>query len=245
MNRIIIPTITKRGFVEKAKPATNLIVGSTVGLVKSINEDSIGCLLNDNYIRVCVADGHWGKKAAEIIVDHWMKEGLIFPTNNKEAISEVIKIEKKLFKLFGKTNMDPNSDFTPEASFIATQLVGKTLIVVSYGDCRLLTANKGKIKTKLATKETWLGAFSQLGSRNRISVDNGLVFEKVILQENDTVLIFSDGIDQCVYERNTLSDEFLANLTNKETVENTLNSIFSAVFTAGAEDNASLVVLKN
>jgi len=245
MKKIIIPTITKKGLIEKVKLASNLVVGTTVGLVKDMNEDKVGCVLENNSLRICIADGHWGEAAAKIIVKHWMKEEVAFPVNRKEAVLEVIKIEQKLFKLFGKTNMDPNSDFTPEASFIVIQIVDKSLKIISYGDCRLLITNEEKVKTKLITKETWLGAFSQLGLRNRVSVHDGLVFEEITLLENDSVLIFTDGIDQCVYEQDTLNDEFLANLTNEKIAENTFDNIFNAVFAAGAEDNGSLVVLKN
>ena len=215
-----------------------------MGLVKSINEDRSGCVLDGSSLRICVADGHWGEASAEIIVDRWIKKKLVFPTNRVEVLSEVIKIEEKLFKLFGKTNMNPDLEFTPEASFISIQIKKNTLKAISYGDTRLFVARKGKLKTQLATRETWLGAFSKLGLRNRISVREGLVFEEIQLQEADVVLIFTDGIDQCVYEKDTLSSQFLAKQTKTDAVKKIFDSIFDAVFAAGAEDNATLAVLK-
>jgi serine/threonine protein phosphatase PrpC len=244
MVNITLPTKTRKGLIEKVKLMPNLIIGTTIGLVKDVNEDRVGCTLNNNSLRICVADGHWGETAAKIVVNHWIKEGEVFPANQKDSVLEVIKIEQELFRMFGKIGMDPNLDFTPEASFIAIQLINRTLRIISYGDCRLLIARKGVIKMKLKTRETWLGAFSRLGLRNRVSVRDGLVFEETTLLRNDSVLIFTDGIDQCVYEQDTLSNEFFANLTNKGIAENTFDCIFNAVFVAGAEDNASLVVIK-
>ncbi len=245
MKKIILPTTTlKQGVIEKVVMNDNLLVGSTVGLVKDVNEDRVGCVLNGNDVKICLADGHWGEKAAEIIVGYWTKEMLLFPVNKEAAVLEVIKIEKKLFKLFGKIDMNPNSEFTPEASFIVVQLKNNILKIISYGDCRLLIAKEGVIKTKLTTKETWLGAFSRLGLRDRISVKKGLVFEERTLMKNDVVFVFTDGIDQCVYEKDTLSDQFLANQTHKKSVKNIFEGILNAVFLLGAEDNASLVVLK-
>jgi serine/threonine protein phosphatase PrpC len=244
MKKIIIPTITKAGFIEKVELVPHLILGTTVGLVKSINEDRSGCVLDGNSLRICVADGHWGEAAAETIVEHWIKKKMEFPVNRDEALSEAIKIEEKLFKSFGKTNMNPDLDFTPEASFISIQIEENTLKAISYGDSRLLVARNGKVKAQLATKETWLGVFSKLGLRNRISVKQGLVFEEIQLKEADVVLIFTDGIDQCVYEKDTLSSQFLAKQTKTDAVKKIFDSIFDAVFAAGAEDNATLVVLK-
>lgn len=244
MKKNIIPTITKAGFIEKVEPVPNLIIGTTVGLVKNTNEDRAGCILDGNSLRICVADGHWGEAAAETIAQHWMKKKVVFPANRNEALLEVMTIEEKLFKSFGKTNMNPNSDFTPEASFISIQIEMNTLKVISFGDCRLLVTREGKVKIQLATEETWLGAFSKMGLRNRISVRQGLVFEEILLQEGDVVLIFTDGVDQCIYEKDTLSSQFLAKQTKTVAVKKVFDSIFGAVFVAGAEDNATLVVLK-
>lgn len=244
MKKSIIPTITKKGVIEKVKILPNLILGTTVGLVKSINEDRVGCSIDGNSIRICVEDGHWGKKAAKMIVDHWVRKGRVFPNGRTEAIPEVLKIEQKLFKLFGKINMDPNSDFTPEASFIVMQLVGESLKVISYGDCRLLIAKEGTVKTKLTTKETWLGAFSHLGLRKRLSVKNAIKFKKIKVVKGDFIFLFTDGVDQCVYEKDTISFDFIAGLSKLSDLNKVFDKLMEEVFTNGAQDNASLAILR-
>jgi len=244
MKKVIVPTITKKGFIEKVRILPNLILGATIGLVKSINEDSVGCLRDGNSIRICIADGHWGKKAAEMIVDHWVRKGRVFPNGRAEAISEVQKIEQKLFKLFGKNNMDPNSDFTSEASFIVMQFVGESLKVISYGDCRLLIAKEGTVKTKLTTKETWLGAFSHLGLRKRLSVKNAIKFKKIKVIKGDFIFLFTDGVDQCVYEKDTISFNFIAGLSKLTDINKVFDKLMEEVFTNGAQDNASVAILR-
>lgn len=245
MKKIIIPK-EKSERIEKIKITPNLTIGSTAGLIKGFNEDRIGLKISSNVdnIRICIADGHWGEKTSEIITDYWIKKDIKFPENRKEAIEEVFKLEQKLYRLFGNTNMDPNSDFTPEASFTTAQLVNNCLNVASYGDCRMILIRDGKIKTKLTTNETWLGVFSHLELRGRLSIKKALVYNKIKLKPSDTLLFFTDGVDQCVYEKDTISFEVLANLTSNNSSEKAFDEIFKLVQKAGAQDNASLIVLK-
>lgn len=230
--------------IEKVTVIPKLIMGTTVGLVKHLNEDRLGCLTHKQELRMAIADGHWGEQAADMLVKHWLKTNLTFPTDVKNAISETRKVETKLFKRFGQAKMNPEADFTPEASFTVIQVTGNKLRSISYGDCRMLIVRSGKVQHKLKTKETWLGAFSRLGLRSRLAVNQALIFEEWILKKNDLVVLFSDGVDQCVYETDTLSNQFLAKQTIRRTLEKSFDQIMAAVFTAGAEDNATLAVLK-
>ncbi len=246
MKKIIIPTVAvaRKGVIEKIKISENLVLGTTIGLVKNTNEDSVGYFLKDNTIRLCIADGHWGKEAAEIIVNHWLGENLEFPANKKDAIIEVQRVEEKLFRSFGKNKMDPDSDFTPEASFVAIQLVNNLLGVISYGDCRMLIAKAGKIKTKLTTKATWLGAFSRLGLRGRLPVERAIEFRRIRMTKGDFLFLFTDGVDQCVYEKDTISFNFIANLSRLTNLDEVFDKLMREIFAHGAQDNASLAILK-
>ncbi len=241
-----LPSITtnRLGFVEKILINKNLIIGSTIGFKKKNNEDSIACYVNKKSTRICIADGHWGEEASRTIVKHWLNRRLIFPGSSLQAKQETKKVENKLYKKFGKSVMDENKDFTPEASFIAIEILENNVHVVSYGDSRLLVGNNGKLKFKQECKETWLGAFSHLQLRKRMSAEKGTLFKKRKLVEGDCIFLFTDGVDQCVYEKDTISFEKIAGLSKKANLEDIFEELFKEIFDYGAEDNASLVVFK-
>ena len=247
---MIIPTHTRKigSEVEKILLKNKLVLGTSLGLVKKTNEDQIGYTIpknKPNTVRICVADGHWGSTASKKIIKFWLNENLNFPINRESAITTTQHIEKKLFKSFGKENMNEQTDLTPEGAFTVCEINKlNQLTVVSYGDCRLLIANKQRIKYQLLTQSTWLGAFSSLGLRNRIPVEKALVFETYQLQLEDYLLLFTDGVDECVYNKPTIKPEQLAQLTKKVEPETIFDSIFKQVFLYGAEDNVSLGIFK-
>lgn len=219
-------------------------MGTTAGLVKQNNEDHIGCSINKDFIRICIADGHWGDDASRLIVNHWLKDKVIFPKSSIQAVRETKIIENKLFNIFGKFRMDPDNDFTPEASFIAVEIIGDKLSIVSYGDCRLLIANNGITKFHLEGNSTWLGAFSHLHLRKRLSVNQVTKFLQIQCGKDDFVFLFTDGVDQCVYEKDTISFDFISSQSKNIDLSKTFDKLISEVFANGAQDNASLGIFR-
>ena len=112
MNNICLPSKKKHrlGFIEKVVINSNLIAVTTTGLKKNVNEDSIGILITKKYTRFSIADGHWGKEASRIIVNYWLNKKIKFPDNSEETKLEIKKIEEKLYKKFGKPNMNEDND---------------------------------------------------------------------------------------------------------------------------------------
>jgi serine/threonine protein phosphatase PrpC len=241
--QIILPSISTPDII-KQMPLANMILGTTNGLAKSANEDRVGYLLKDSSLRICLADGHWGDAAADALVTHWLDDSLWFPESRQQAIEHMKRVQGELYKKSGKPNMDEEQDRPPEASVLVFEIQGNLMRVASYGDCRLMVANNGATQFVLESKETWLGAFSYLGLRNRLPIEDGLVFQEIRLNKGDHVLAFSDGIDQCVYEKPTLSNSYLAAQTTDNTLEGIFDTILNEVFANGAEDNASLVICK-
>lgn len=244
--KIILPSQTKQqtALVNKVMFSPNLVIGTTIGLVKQHNEDTVGCVLNKDLIRICIVDGHWGSETGRFIVKHWLKSEVAFPNSSTEAIRETKRIEKELFRMFGKTQMDPNKDFTPEASFIAVEIIKKRISIVNYGDCRLLVVNNGTMKFNLEVSDTWLGAFSHLQLRKRLPVDRATKFKKTQLIKGDFVFLFTDGIDQCVYEKNTISFDFISSQSKLNDLSKIFDKLIGEVFANGAQDNASLVIFR-
>lgn len=245
MRRLIVPAINKpRARVNKVALGDWLVIGTTAGLVKKNNEDRVGYLVSGSLTRICVADGHWGEEAAQIIAEHWLKPSLNFPVSKRTAVLETKSVENKIYKTFRRPVMDSEKDFTPEASFVAIQISQNDVSIVSYGDCRILATKDGKIVYEQPTTPTWLGVFSHSGIRDRLSVEKATIYKDLPLENGSAILIYTDGIDECIYEKPSISDNTLAGITNQDGSEAVFDSILREVFTFGAEDNASLAVVK-
>src|SRR3989344_4463192 len=218
---------------------------TTKGLIKKINDDSIGIRVSEDLTRVCVCDGHWGKEAAL----QAKKDCLLiknFPTNSRAALSLINGIQMKLFKRFGRLKMKPEKDFTPETSLLTVELSkNNELRIISYGDCRLMVTRQGKIIFKIKTINTWLGAFSFLGLRNRITVKKATIFKKIVCQSGDLIWIFTDGVDECIYEKPTISLKWLAKTgLQDDDLKKIINIVMGEIRRLGAEDNASIAIIK-
>lgn len=245
MKKIILSSDKLDPVIQKSTVGDGLVIGTTTGLVKESNEDALGSLVSKGVTRVCIADGHWGDEAARIIRDYWMDEGLVFPRSIEAAVRATERVEEKLFLKFGKENMRADRDLTPEAAFVAAECIGNAMHIVSYGDCRLLVIRNQHVVFELQTQETWLGAFSRLGLRQRLSVKKAVIFDNISILSGDLIILFSDGVDQCVYGKPTISNKRILELEGRnKKISELFNALIDEVYLNGAEDNASLIVMR-
>lgn len=243
MNKIQLPQKVSNGIIDKVAVSSNLIMGTTTGLVKVINEDALGFADHNGEQIICIADGHWGHEAAALIVKSWITYVDTFPDSKEQTILHVKHLEKEIFQLFALSHMDENKDFTPEAAFVAINVHNHIMRVVAYGDCRLLVVNARRITFRLKTIATWLGVFSHLAMRKRVSIDKALIFKKIVLNEGDRIVMFTDGVDECIYEQPTIDIDRIAKLAS-EAPSQAFDAILEEVMAKGAEDNASLVIIR-
>src|SRR5436309_3261056 len=136
--QVILPATAKEPRISKASPAAGITLGTTRGLAKPANEDRVGYFAQSDLTRLCISDGHWGDSAADMIVRHWLNDSLLFRGTRDAAVAETKVLEHKLFTTYGPPQMDEKKDRTPEAAFIALELRGMAVRLVSYGDCRML-----------------------------------------------------------------------------------------------------------
>jgi len=230
------------GIVDKCIVNDSFGLCTTNGLVKTVNEDRIGYKNQGDSLRICIADGHWGQQAAEVIAEQWLRVDL--PQEFSEAVELAKRTERSLYESFGSLNMDESRDFTPEASFVAVKIRGNEVDIVGYGDCRLAIIREGRAYSQLPTKATWLGAFSYLGLRNRIPVETGLILEHWRLVPGDQLILFTDGVDECVYEKPTISMAELAGLAHQEKLSQSVDAVLAKIMACGAEDNASFAIFR-
>lgn len=231
--------------VNKIHSSPKLILATTKGLVKKVNEDSMGVLNVNDRLRLCVCDGHWGLVAANLAKD-MVLDLPHFPNNLQEAINVTQSIQTLLWKKLGKVRMNPKSDFTPETSLLAIEIdSARRLHILSYGDSRLMVSRNEKIKFKLKTQKTWLGAFSFLGLRSRLSVNIATQFKRLECRTDDLIWLFTDGVDECRYEQPTISHKWLYKLGAEDnSLETIVLKIFEKVERFGAEDNASIAIVR-
>src|SRR5579883_2215397 len=174
--RYILPIRDGDPAVLVVAPTQNLALGTSSGN-KPANEDRIGYLNTEDATRICISDGHWGDEAARTIADYWINREVPFPTSKRQALHAVRQIEQDLFSRTGRPRMDPDNDRPPEASFVAMELGRQVLRIVSYGDCRLVVARFAnevpRPYYRHAELASWLGAFSMLGLRDRVSTRIG------------------------------------------------------------------------
>lgn len=241
--KTILPITKKHSSkIQMTRMGIRCAAATTRGLVKPVNEDCIGILSTKNFTRMCIADGHWGNFTAKLIVNQWLKVN-IFPNSRTKAITATKFLENILFSKFGSTSVNENTDFTPEASFIAVEQNNNNFTILGFGDCRLLVIRNKRIVFSLETSSTWLGVFSKLGLRKRLSIQKALKFQRLILQGNEHILLFTDGVDQCKYEIDSISMQIIANTCKLIVPHKIIMTLFKKIFNKGAEDNASLVVL--
>ena len=224
----------------------NICLMTTTGLSKESNEDSIGLVRDGGNTIVSIGDGHWGKEAAEIATEQILSSPDTFPGNRDEAIEVSESIEKLIYAKFGAKLMDENSDFTPETSFASVRINKNGMDVFGYGDCRVIVVRSGKVVYRMNIEETWIGVFSRLGLRGRKSVSEATLFERVPIKKGDIIMLYTDGVDECIYEVPTISmDDIVAIVDQNKTAEQIAQALMDEVFNYGAEDNASMAILKH
>jgi hypothetical protein len=90
-----------------------------------------------------------------------------------------------------------------------------------------------KIIYSLPTLQTWLGPLSYDGRRGRLPPKTGAIFIQKHFYQSDRIMLFTDGVDECIYQIPTIKHLWLA--------QHSLKAIYGRIFHHGAEDNASLI----
>lgn len=217
---------------------------STKWLKKSLNEDTIWALNCKNKFIACICDWHWWDEASNIVKKFILSKKNKFPNNEKQWVVYLKKVEKIIFKKYWKNNLNWVTDITPETSLIWIEINQNRLKILSYWDCRWFIINKDSI-IEIQKNNSWLWSFSYLWLRNRLPVLDNIYFKKFNLEKWDIIILFTDWVDECVYEKPTISIENILkisyqSITNKKIIK----SIFNEVFENWAEDNASFMILK-
>ncbi|HEU4967089.1 MAG TPA: hypothetical protein VFT53_06490 [Candidatus Saccharimonadales bacterium] len=245
--RYILPEQGGNPTLQIISPSDIVALGTSRG-GKPSNEDRIGYVQVPKGDRICTADGHWGDKASATIIRHWVNPDMPFPTSRQQAVRTVKQIEEGLYLDTGNPHMDASKDRPPEASFVAMELGKHVLRVVGYGDCRLLVARLidgvPRPYYEHAKLASWLGAFSMLGLRDRVPVTQGTVYAQLPVKAGDTVIAYTDGLDECKYETPTIPIDEIMQQACVQTPKSAVESLIQLALDRGGEDNVSVAVMR-
>lgn len=243
----LVGSLFKRlNHLHQVNPSPFLSLSISTGKKKTINEDCIGVIENKTSNTMAILDGHWGIEAAKIGLHHCLSLSSKYPKTKSEAQKSIQRLENQLFKIFGNNKMYPNKDFTPETSLLAVNINQNNLFLINFGDCFGFLVRNGSIKMLNKPIATWLGAFSKLKLRQRSSAFESTEFRKIKLHKKDIILLMTDGITECIYEKPTISPQMLLQLCSMgKTPMKICSLITKKALKLGGEDNLACIVYQH
>lgn len=190
-------------------------LGTSAGTTAKPNEDAVGVSALGKELVLAIADGHWGREAAEIGVS----KAVELLSSEMPPVTES-EIRARLFSLFEQVN-DQLYDLagstpgtvTPETTLIVCHIreseAGKVMYWASFGDSYLFLF-RGQILNQLnSLHPRWLGYLSKLsekaetrsllmkyltGDARYVGVANGLETGVENLEPGDIVFLCTDGL---------------------------------------------------
>jgi serine/threonine protein phosphatase PrpC len=190
-------------------------LGTSAGTTAKPNEDAAGVSASEKELVLAIADGHWGREAAEIGISKAM--GLL--SSEMPPVTED-EIRARLFSLFEQVNeqMYDRSASTPGTVTAETTLIvchireseaGKVLYWASFGDSYLFLLRGQMLNQLNSLHPRWLGYLSKLSEKAEtrsllmkyltddaryVGVANGLETGVEKLEPGDIVFLCTDGL---------------------------------------------------
>jgi serine/threonine protein phosphatase PrpC len=190
-------------------------LGTSAGTTTKPNEDAVGASSLGMELVLAIADGHWGREAAEIGVSKAM-ELLSFegsPVTESETPARLFSLfEQVNERIYDMAASSPGA-VTPETTLIVCHIrdadAGKVLYWASFGDSYLFLL-RGQVLNQLnSLNPRWLGYLSKLSEKAEtrsllmqylndkaryVGVANGLETGIEKLQPGDIVFLCTDGL---------------------------------------------------
>jgi serine/threonine protein phosphatase PrpC len=190
-------------------------LGTSAGTTAKPNEDAVGVSALGTELVLAIADGHWGREAAEIGVSKAME----LLSSESPPVAEK-EIQARLFSLFEQVN-DQLYDLasstldavTPETTLIVCHIreleYGKVLYWASFGDSYLFLLRKQMLNQLNSLNPRWLGYLSKLSEKpdtrallmrfltddvRYVGVANGMETGIEKLEPGDIVFLCTDGL---------------------------------------------------
>lgn len=216
-----------------------LAIGITNGKFKKKNEDCVGFNFSEGAMKFAVADGHWGRDAAEKALDIFLKTNCHL-RNFKETKSFLEAVEKEICDKF------PTSNYSPETSIIWAEIWENDFYLASYGDCLAFTINANHDAVLINhPQKTWLGKFSHLGVEGRKSISDALEYQTSVLEPETQLFLCTDGVIDLEQRDAPLNQGNLSLFFDSErTSEQTVKSLLEKTLSTDGKDNATCLLYK-
>lgn len=193
------------------------------------NEDACGVVTGGVGAVAVVADAHFGRLSAELVVDHLLNMALNEPPP-RAAAAEVWGWLEEHLQTANRRVRAHNS--RSACALVALVVQGKALRWASVGDCRLyhVTTQTGTILNPI--DNIYLGDLDEVLPR----------FGEVTLTAGDRVVLASDGLPECRYGKRTLTPTQIADVVRDTPPTNAVHDLIQMAFDHGGEDNIAVVV---
>jgi len=236
-------------------------LGTSAGTTAKPNEDAVGVSALGKELVLAIADGHWGREAAEIGVSKAME--LLSPES--PPVTE-IEIRARLFSLFEQVNhqlydlaaSSPGA-VTPETTLIVCYVkeseAGKVLYWASFGDSYLFLLRKGMLNQLNSLNPRWLGYLSKLSEKAEtrsllmkflttearyVGVANGLETGIEKLEPGDIVFLCTDGLIGVDHDPNPAQLYGVRMLLMSDlSIESKVERAIAAALARGEKDNVT------
>jgi len=152
---------------------------------KHSNEDALVAALHDDSILLAVADAHFGDWASDTLIT-----GLSERSHNISDISSIYKILDNLHELYS------DSTKASETTLIAVSINRKTRFCegISIGDSTAMIINNEHVKRINLKSHNY--ASPNYSANMYEAISDEFFFQ---LSDNDCLVLFTDGVDECHY----------------------------------------------
>ncbi|MFT4974385.1 MAG: serine/threonine protein phosphatase PrpC [Myxococcota bacterium] len=195
------------------------------------NEDACGVASGGIGSLAVVADAHFGRASAEIVVDHMLSVALQDPPpRSAMGDGEVPRwLRARLETACGRVRAQRSST---ACAVLAVVIQGHRLWWVSMGDCRLYLIRDAESIVCNRLNNIYLG------DRDKITVEEG----SVNLRPGDQLILASDGLPECRYGRETLYPSDVGRCVAGLEPEAAARALVEAALAGGGEDNIAVAV---
>ncbi|KMY49399.1 Stp1/IreP family PP2C-type Ser/Thr phosphatase [Peribacillus loiseleuriae] len=233
------------------------------GKVRQHNEDNGGIFLNSHGVRLAiVADGMGGHRAGDVaslmtvefLQKRWEEESGPMLTPNEAEIwlrEEIKEINQRLF-IYSEENLECQGMGT---TIVAAVCTNKFSTIANIGDSRCYLYNESGFKQvtedhSLVNELVRSGQISKEDAENHprknvllralgTEVNVEMDIFTIIFEEEDILLLCSDGLSNKVSEQ-----EMISIITNSADLNEKANSFITMANESGGEDNITLALLR-
>ena len=194
------------------------------------NEDSVGVLCSGVGVVAVVADAHFGRLSAEVLVDHLLSAALSQPPPRGGSATERWDWLRARMETANRRVRAQQTRSACAALALIQQ--GPRAWWASIGDCRLYHVTRGGVRVCNPLTHVYLG--------DRAAVE--LELGELTATAGDRLVLATDGLPECIYGRETLPPAVVGEQVRGVEPLAGAVALIEAALRGGGEDNVAVVV---